>query len=271
MLVVWLGIGIIIMIAISMLVQSYRYTINEKTIYFSNLPTVYAGTKIVFISDIHRRKLTKRILKRIQVYRPVDYVFIGGDLVEKDVPQEQVQENIKMLRSIAPTYFVWGNHDLKYDVARLASMLHEEGVQILENEAVLLRHDYANKLWLIGIGDVCSKKDRLDKALQSTVNEGGFRILLAHVPTITKKITQEQQVALVLSGHTHGGQICLPWIGPITGAVGELFPKQVVGYHDLGFTKLFITSGYGTSHFPLRLFTTPEIVIITLQRSEVDD
>ncbi len=264
----WLIASFIVFIVIGMVIQSYRYTINDHTFIFPNLPSVFEGTSILFISDIHKRRVSKRILNKIRDNYSIDFVFIGGDLVEKGVELEQVKKNINLLTALAPTYFVWGNHDLKYDVAQLTSVLITEGVQILDNQAVILKSEQSQRLWLIGVGDICTKKDQLDLALRDTYRDGGFRILLAHVPTITKKIKPKHRIALVLSGHTHGGQISLPWIGPITGAVGQLFPKQVVGYYDHNYTKLFISSGYGTSHFPLRLFTTPEVVVFNLQRTK---
>lgn len=263
---IWIGLLIIfvMIIIISMVFQSYRYKINLVTIQFRDLPDCFDNTKILLITDIHSRKLDQKLLKLISEKHPVDFVFIGGDLVERGVPLEQARANLKKLTIHGPTFFVWGNHDEQYDSDQLENLLKEEKVKILNNETVLLRKTGSDNLWLIGIGDVCSKKDRLEVALENVQTQPGFRILLSHVPTITRKIKPEHQIALVLSGHTHGGQIALPWIGPVTGGVGEFFPKIVVGYHDLGFTKLYISSGFGTSHLPLRLFTRPEVVVLKL-------
>lgn len=263
MLWIILIVAIPILVLLMMYVQSYRYRLKYYNLYFSELPSEFDGIKILFISDVHRRRISKKLLQNVK--HDVDYIFIGGDLVEHGVPIDQVQDNIKLITSFGSTYFVWGNHDLTYNRELLESLLVANGVTILENQSILLRNEKGRRLWLVGVGDVCTKQDRLDHAIQATLEEDGFKILLAHVPTITRKITPEHKIALVLSGHTHAGQIALPWIGPITGAVGQLFPKQVVGHHYIKNTQLFISSGYGTSHFPLRSFTTPEVVIFTLK------
>lgn len=256
-----------VLLFVGMYVQSYRYTIQRVPLYFSNLPATLQNTTIVFISDIHRRKISKHTIHTLAKQK-IDFVCIGGDLTEKGVDPEITEENVRLLTTLGHTYFVWGNHDIQAGAKILTSLLESYGVQILNNRAVVTMEKQNERLWLVGVGDICSNNDKLDTAIQSITENNGFRILLCHVPTIAYKITPKHQISLVLSGHTHGGQIALPWIGAITGGVGKWFPKHVVGHHHINDVQLFISSGYGTSHMPLRLFTTPEIVLLTLKREK---
>lgn len=249
--------------------QSYQYKLNYLTLYPLHFPITADGMRIVFISDIHRRKIPEKIIQDLRNFK-IDYVFIGGDLTEKGVPSSRVEQNLEMLTSLAPTYFVWGNHDIQFGKERLMNILSKYNVNVLENEAVMLQDHATSPVWLIGVGDKCNNEDDLEGALRVIPQHDDCKILLCHVPTITKKIKLENHISLVLSGHTHGGQIALPWIGPITGATGEWFPKQVVGYHELPSTTIYISSGFGTSHYPLRLCTTPEIAVITLKSPQSD-
>lgn len=249
-----------------MYLSSYRYRINRISIYFDRLPDGFVGTKFFFISDIHRRKVKEELINEIKKKEQVDLVLIGGDLAEKGVPLSRVKENLRLLRSIAPAYFVWGNHDEEVDTKYLDVIFQQENVKVLNNESVRLESYEGDIMWLLGVEDVCRKKDKLEWAIRDTQDEEGFRILLSHVPTIVRKINPHHKIDLVLSGHTHGGQICLPWIGAITAGVGQYFPKMYSGLYHLGHTKLLISNGYGTSHFPLRFLCPPEVVVIELKK-----
>lgn len=220
-------------------------------LFFAHLPTSFDGLRLFFISDLHFRIVADEIIEEIK--GKVDLVMIGGDLMEAGVPFKNVEENIRKLQALAPVYFVWGNNDYEGDFRRLETLLHEAGVSILANRSVQLEKDGAS-ISLLGVEDVGYRRDRLDEAMKDSA---GFRILVSHNPDIMKKITDEQQISLVLSGHTHGGQIRL--FGWGLREKGQL--KQV------GQTTVLISNGYGTTRFHLRFGALPETHLLTLRRA----
>lgn len=171
--------------------------------------------------------------------------------MEAGVPFENVENNIRKLRALAPVYFVWGNNDYEGDFRRLDKFLRESEVSILANCSVRLVKDGAS-ISLVGVEDVGYRRDRLDEAM---LESEGFRILVSHNPDIIKKITPEHRISLVLSGHTHGGQIRL--FGWGLREKGQL--KQADN------TLLLISNGYGTTRIHLRFGALPETHIITLR------
>ncbi|WP_042457903.1 metallophosphoesterase [Neobacillus dielmonensis] len=211
---------------------------------------------IFFISDIHRRSISDRVV--LAVKGKADFVVIGGDLTEKGVPYERIKENLGKLLTIGPVYFVWGNNDFEADENKLSSMLTDLGITLLDNKAVSLRDDGHENLHLIGVDDLNQNRDRLDLALEKTENSG-FKIVVSHYPNIVDKILPEHHINLVLSGHTHGGQIHLLGYSPYKRG----------GLEKVGSTLLLISNGYGTTGIPLRLGAPAECHLLTIQNGQV--
>ena len=165
----------------------------------------------------------------------------------------EISLNIQKLREIAPVYFVWGNNDYEIEYHELDALLIENNVKVLDNTRVVFESELGEKICLLGIDDVGLERDRLDLAL-SDCKEEGFRILISHNPDIIKKMSGNEQISLVLSGHTHGGQI-------------RLFPSEKYlkgGVYKHSNTTLFVSNGYGTTLFPLRFRAPSQTHIITL-------
>lgn len=218
---------------------------------YTSLPKQFSGMKLFFISDIHHRMIDKTILEKIK--NQVDVVIIGGDLTEKGVPYDRVKRNVKLLTEIAPTYFVWGNNDYEVDHFKFKNILLHEGVTILTNEAFTLTRG-KEKFHLIGVDDLGHRLDNLELALKDC--QGGFRVLISHNPDIKKKLRKSYNINLILSGHTHGGQIRLFGFG-ITAKAGLNKLKE-----DL---YMLVSNGYGTTRLHLRLGAPPQTHIITLK------
>ncbi|ANB59012.1 calcineurin-like phosphoesterase family protein [Anoxybacillus sp. B7M1] len=232
--------------------EAHRNRIVNVHVAFSDFPKSFRALTIFFISDIHRRRVSKKIIEQAQ--EKADIVVIGGDLTEKGVPLARTKENIRRLKQIAPTYFVWGNNDYEADYERLDALLRQEGIHVLDNRAVTLRSKEGEKVALIGIDDVSKRKARLDSALFG-VEEEAFRIIACHNPEIKRKIRPAHRIALVLSGHTHGGQIRL----------GRFGIKEKGGLKQIKQTVLFISNGYGTRRIPLRFGAPAEANLITIE------
>lgn len=242
-------IGIIILL-IYMIIQAFRNHINYHELFFKDLPQNFHGFRIFFISDIHFRVISKKIINEIQ--KNTDIVIIGGDLLEKNVPFSNVEKNIKRLTNIAPTYFVWGNNDYEGNVEQLTVLLKEYGVEILNNRAVSLKKN-SDSISLIGVDNGTKRMD-ITKALAEAREP--YKIFVSHTPEVRHKLPKDIGIRLFLSGHTHGGQIRLFGFG--------IREKGMLQFDENRW--ILISNGYGTTGLPLRLGAKAQTHLITLKK-----
>ncbi|WP_430001605.1 metallophosphoesterase [Metabacillus fastidiosus] len=256
--VLWIFISLFIigvLICLYMFKKAMENNLVNHRLTFSDFPESFGEVNIFFISDIHRRKVSKRLLN--QINKQVDFVIIGGDLTEKRVPFSRVEQNIKELVKIGPAYFVWGNNDYEVDYHSLDALLLEHGVSILDNTARSFESPSGEKLILLGVDDPTLGRDRLELALFDS-EEDGFKILVSHNPVIHKKVKDTDNISFILSGHTHGGQIRFLNFG--------LYEKGAL--HQFDQYSLLVSNGYGTSGVPLRLGAPAETHLITISKEQ---
>jgi len=223
----------------------------EHHLTFEEFPESFGDVKIFFISDLHKRKISPSIINRVK--GKTDIVVIGGDITEKGVPINQVEENVKRLKELGPVYFVWGNNDYETDYHELDAALLSLGVKILDNTAVLFDSPTGDRISLLGVDYIEWGRADLDLALSDS-EKNSFKILVSHCPRIMNRVKEEHRISLVLSGHTHGGQIRFFGLGRYK--IGGLAVK--------GNTLLLTSNGYGTSLVPLRLGAKSETHLIHL-------
>ncbi|MBU8907207.1 metallophosphoesterase [Desertibacillus haloalkaliphilus] len=244
-------VGVLILsLCLYMYLEAHRTHVEKRELYLPGFPRSFDGVRLFFITDIHFRAVSDRIIEQIR--GTADIIIIGGDLLEKNVPFQRAEENIKKLRAIAPVYFVWGNNDYEADFRRLDVMLMEQGVTILDNTAVTFEQE-DEKLILVGVDDVGHHRDRLDLALKDS--ENGYRILVSHYPDIIDKVPTDAGIGLVLSGHTHGGQIRFLGFGL----------REKGGVKTVGRIVQVISNGFGTTRVPFRLGARAETHLFTLR------
>lgn len=255
MTVLYLGIilGVILLIYMRKEAGSNRVLYHE--VQLESFPKSFGEVRIFFISDIHRRIISEKII--YEVNGKIDLVIIGGDLIEKGVPFNRVKANILKLKKVGPVYFVWGNNDYEVDSHLLDATLLDLGVKILDNTTVAFESAEGEHFLLMGIDDLSKDRDRLDLAIQD-IKEDGFRLLVSHNPEITKKLLPEYKIDFILSGHTHGGQIRLFGFGPY----------QIGGMKKLEHSMILTSNGYGTTSLPLRLSAKSETHVITLKHGD---
>ena len=235
--------------------------VTEYSIAAANIPSPFDGFRIVQISDLHNAEFGKencRLLEKIRALTP-DMIVITGDIVHKS-PMDNALAFARQAVSIAPTYYVPGNHELGMDFETLYQSLRDVGVINLLNESLLLTRDSA-QINLIGLQDPAATPNvSVTKVLQPLINENTYNILLAHRP---ERIDSYVFCGadLVLSGHTHGGQVHLPYIGALYATGQGFLPKYDVGLFTVDKTKLIISQGLGI----YRLGNRPEIVAVTLK------
>ena len=175
---------------------------------------------------------------------------------------------LRPLRAPFGVHAVLGNHDWWVDPTGVRRGLENVGIRVLENDAFKLQAD-GRRFWLAGLGDQLAKRvgrgfigvDDLDGTVAQTMGDDDPVILLAHEPDIFVKVPQ--RVALTLSGHTHGGQVLLPFIGRpvVPSRYGERF---AYGHIVEGGRHLLVSSGLGMSVLPIRFMVPPEIALVTL-------
>lgn len=233
-----------------MISNAFGNLVKEEELQFSNFPLELDSFTIFFISDIHRRTITDAIINNVK--NKADIVVIGGDLAEKDVPFARISENLEKLTTIAPVFFIWGNNDYEVDLQHLEEVFSKYGITELKNDVYFMENDH---IALIGVDDLTQELPPLELVFD-IAGKNIFRILLSHNPDISNRLPENNRISLILSGHTHGGQIRIFGFGPYE--IGQIKEKN-------GITQL-ISNGYGTSLFPLRLGAKAETHLITLKR-----
>ena len=231
------------------------------------LPAAFEGFTILQLSDLHDKEFGSdgsELLALLNRER-FDLVALTGDLVVGSRPRlTPVLALIAGLRSVSasPVYSVCGNHEWRLERApEFNGRLREAGAHVLDNASVAIERG-GERLWLIGVDDPVTRRDRLEQALGATDHRSP-RLLLAHSPH-----PYRQAVAcgldLMLAGHTHGGQVRLPFLGaPFVPSMG-LFPRLDYGRYQAGPTTLIVSAGLGESTLPVRFNIRPEVSLITL-------
>ncbi|WKB37118.1 metallophosphoesterase [Terrilactibacillus sp. S3-3] len=154
---------ICLLMIIYMYIEAHLNRLLSYELNIEGLPAAFEKVVIFFfISDIHRRKISDRLLSELKM-KP-DLVIIGGDLTEEGVPFQRVENNVKKLAELGPTCFVWGNHDLQVDRDELTKVLLKYGVRILDNDTYILSRGDA-LFNIVGVSDVANEQDDLKRAL----------------------------------------------------------------------------------------------------------
>ena len=250
--------------------------LNAYTISSADLPRSFAGYRIAHISDLHNAELGKNNEKLLAMLRDAepDMIAITGDLIDSrntdvEVALQFVREAIK----IAPCYYVTGNHEARVnEYGKLKAGMETAGVIVLEDAKTQISLG-EETITLIGVNDPSYQTDYLfgdAKTVMSTKLEGlhtdndGFTVLLSHRPELFDTYV-DQDVDLVLSGHAHGGQFRLPFIGGLVAPNQGLFPEYDAGIYTEGNTNMLVSRGVGNSILPFRINNRPEVILIELQ------
>ncbi len=234
------------------------------------LPPEYDGLCVVHLTDIHHSVLVglqevERVVEIVNRSRP-DVVVLTGDYVTfSPACIWPVARVLGRLRAPRGVFAVLGNHDFRAGAGAMTRALEAQGILVLRNANCRL-HGPGGNLWLVGVDDVRVGRDDLPAALRG-VPAGDMKILLCHNPIILASAARAG-VDLVVSGHTHGGQIRLPWGGPAyqQGST-RLGRKSIQGRHFLRGTQMYVSRGIGTVWVPFRLDCPPEIACLHFRRA----
>ena len=243
--------------------------VTHYTVSSGRVPESFDGYKIVQISDLHNTEFGKdnsRLLYEIRQLHP-DMIVLTGDLIDSRRTNIDIAvEFAGQAAQIAPVYYAPGNHEARLsDPHILYAMLTDAGVNVLLDQSVTVWQD-SDKLQLVGAVDRAPKKEsELADVLPSLLPEEDFTILLSHRPEYFDTYVL-CGADLIFTGHVHGGQFRLPFIGGLFTPSQGFFPKYDDGVFTSGKTNMVISRGLGNSLFPFRLNNRPEIVVVTLQK-----
>ncbi|WP_240343757.1 metallophosphoesterase [Paenibacillus sp. SYP-B3998] len=242
--------------------------VERVSLTFPTLPEAFKGIRIVQFSDLHFgfhfdvKKLVS-VVEKIQAEQP-DIVCFTGDLVDYALGHysQDIRDVLNTIKAKYGCYAVLGNHDYYGDANAVAAVLEDGGFHCLRNNGIRVQKG-TQSIWIAGVDDMWEGVPDL-KAATKMVNNEEWVLLLSHAPDFAD-VAALASVHLQLSGHSHGGQVRLPLIGPLASVpYGIKYPS---GLYRLGKDKLltlYTNRGIGVSVHPIRLMCRPEITVLTL-------
>ncbi len=251
------------------LLEPYWLTVQEVRIVDPDLPIAFDGMRIAFLVDIHHGPYfslgrVKNAVEMTNQLQP-DMVMLGGDYVHRDA-RYIVPCFGQLARLEAPLgkYGVLGNHDHWEDAVLTSQSMIEAGIEWVNNRAVWVERD-GQRIKIGGVDDLWEGVQIIEPTIDDAT-EGDFVILLSHNPDFVERM-DTRKVDLVLSGHTHGGQVTLfgLWAPLVPSLYGQTYRSGLV---DTAYTRVIISNGIGTIIPPLRFFCRPQIVLVHLERGE---
>ncbi len=255
-------------------ISRHEIDIVQRTIHIDRLPEAFKGFRIVQISDLHYKQYTEEFFIRLVVHdvnalKP-DLVLLTGDYIstpftslEKPVPW--AYECAELLTHIeCPQRFaILGNHDCMVNEPAITDALETHRIPVLNNRGIAIERD-GQRIWLAGVADWLNGKEEpnYDQAIPQSIKSDKVPvILMAHEPDVAPE-SAKHGIDLMLSGHTHGGQVRFPFIPPLT--LPPMGKKYVEGHFQVGPMQLYVNRGIGAVGVPFRFNCPPEITVITL-------
>ncbi len=255
-----------------------RVSLSYETISSNKIPESMNDITIAFISDIKYNEFMDKtrlsnMISKLTTTSP-DIVIFGGDMFsepDKNVPDSQMSKDITtILKSIeAPLgkFAILGDQDnVNEDVKKIVSqILYDSDFEVLSDSAIRLRNENSDSISLIGLNNLINGDPKPENAMKN-INENEFNILVTHCPdAVSKSGINLEYIDIALAGHSLGGQIYLPVLGPIYTEEGATTYNR--GQYDINGSKLYVSNGLGTSKIDMRLMTPPQVLIFRLQHT----
>jgi uncharacterized protein len=247
--------------------EPYQLAVERHAVALRRLPRELDGLRVVHLSDIHHSPFTGReqVERAVEVANSLqpDIIALTGDYISHE--REYIQpcaEMLGRLRARRGVYAVMGNHDNWVDAPLITDLFRAEGIRVLLNEGLRFE-DRGASFWLAGVDDTMVGLEDLPLALAGS-REGELKLLLAHNPVILRRAARAG-VDLVLSGHTHGGQVT--WRSERS-ASGRVRRRILRGLGRRGNTQIYVTRGLGTVVLPVRYGCPPEVSLLQLRCAE---
>ena len=250
-------------VARAALSEPYMLTIEHKQILLDRLPKVFDGFRIVQLSDVHHGPFSspeqiERAIETANRLQP-DIIALTGDYISKERQYAApCAEMLGKLKARFGVYAVLGNHDHWVDAPLLTDLFRAEGITVLINEGMRFEQN-GETFWIAGVDDSMVGLEDISLALAGA-RDDEMKLLLAHNPIVLRRAVRAE-VDLVLSGHTHGGQVA------IRGERSTARPRKraLQGLWRQGSTQIYVNRGLGTVVLPIRYGCPPEISLLELR------
>ncbi len=252
--------------------ETTRYTVSSNKV-----PKEFDGFTIAHLSDMHSESIPN-LSDAVKALRP-DIIVCTGDMADDRGSYESVIAAIKELMDIAPVYIITGNHDLwRNDFPTLLKETEDTGATYLRNQRCEISKDGAS-VFISGLDDPFSYdtktiNEHMDYGLKMLDKADGFEILLFHRANLLDKL-KDKGFDIILSGHMHGGQFRIPYIGGVlspkssfAGGGRLFFPKYFGGFYKFKNTAMIVSRGLGNPMIIPRIFNRPELVSVKLRHTE---
>ena len=241
--------------------------VNNYVISNQQIPNAFDEFRIAHISDLHNAEFgseNSKLIESVLISNP-DIIVLTGDTIDNfhtdiDLALNFLEQAIK----IAPCYYITGNYEAwigRVVFSEFEDKMLELGVMVLHNESLLLEKE-GERIVLVGIDDP-DYSVGFSKSLSEMATDEYFTVLLSHRPECFEEYV-ENGYDLVLSGHAHGGQFRLPFIGGVLAPNQGWFPKYDSGLYIKDNTTMIVSRGIGNSVVPIRINNRPELIIIEL-------
>jgi uncharacterized protein len=247
--------------------EPFDYEVTETDVFLRGLPEAFEGFRIAQVTDVHHSRLVplaevRRVVALANGTRPDLVVLTGDYTTSRRGYIEPCAEALAELKAPRGVWAVLGNHDHYNDAELTERALRRRGVQVLSNANTTLRRG-GDELRLAGVDDWGWGKADWARALRG-VDRSMPCVLLSHEPAVLD-MPETRGLSLVLSGHTHGGQICLPFVGSPARLMDEF--RYLRGLYERDGTQLYVSRGTGMIGVPVRLGARPEVAVIRLRRA----
>jgi predicted MPP superfamily phosphohydrolase len=261
------GAGTALVSAYPFFIERYLFRVNTYEIPLPRLPAAFEGFTIVQLTDIHYGFLmpmtaVRHVVKTANALEK-DIVVCTGDYIHERNSTAQIDAvwpELSQLQAPKGVYSVLGNHDHWGDTDRSLAWLTRSGQNLRHRSVAIEKQN--QRIWLGGAGDFWEDAPGIDLAFEG-VPSGECKILLCHNPD-SADTDYKRRIDLMICGHTHGGQVVIPFWGPPVLPVSN--KRYSSGLIDNGKTKLFISRGLGWAIIPIRLNCLPEIAVLKLKR-----
>ena len=245
--------------------------VNEWQIPLKELPDAFAGFRIAQVSDLHNASWWPDVVASLEAAEP-DLIVLTGDLIDsRNTDEEAALAFARQAAKIAPCCYVTGNHEsrVRQQWGALRQGLLDAGVTVLENEGTILECS-GETLTLLGLMDPAFRDPTAPILIELTEMQEGVTILLSHRPELMD-LYAGCGVDLVFSGHAHGGQVRIPFLGGLIAPNQGFFPRYEEGLYRMEETAMLVSRGVGNCILPLRINNRRENVVAVLQMQDNAD